>query len=514
MERGKVLAENLCKSCHLVPEPDILPKAEWRVVLSYMGFFLGQEIELGEDERHYREYQQSDLSSPDEQRDEIKFILNDLESRYAFLAALELVPATPAVSDDTWEAVRAYYEGAAPDVTLPAQRQASVGEVPFFVARPNDYLDSPRTTLVHIDEQAHELYIGGMGVRTGRGPSVAIFASDGEKKREMFLRGAPIGVSVVDGGFFLSLIGSFFPNVRQLRPAKILYYERDPAVAAVVKFHSLPRLANIAVADLNGDSMLDIVTCEHGHGLLKLGTVSWYPGMPAGYGAARPLLDYPGCVRVDLRDMNGDQKLDVVALMAGGREGLHVLTNQRNGNFDNRAMLTKHPAFGFVNSELADFDGDGDLDVLTVNGDNKDGDMQNRARRYHGLRIYLNDGTGELSEKFFFHLHGAVMARARDFDGDGDLDVAAISSYPRSSDDGPVSFVYLQNEGDLEFTPWTHAANSAGRWMVMDAGDLDGDGDIDIVLGGFTDPVGLVGEIAEETMKGESPAFLILENTR
>jgi len=44
MERGKELAEGLCKRCHLVPKPDILPKSEWRVVLSYMGFFLGQEL--------------------------------------------------------------------------------------------------------------------------------------------------------------------------------------------------------------------------------------------------------------------------------------------------------------------------------------------------------------------------------------------------------------------------------------------------------------------------------------
>jgi hypothetical protein len=353
-----------------------------------------------------------------------------------------------------------------------------------------------------------------MGVQNARGPAVAIFSPDGEIKRNMILRGAPISVSVVDGGFFLSLIGSFFPNLRDLRPARIVYYDQDASVVPSVKLNALPRLANSAVADLNGDSLLDIVTCEHGHGLLELGAVSWYPGTPAGFGVAQPLLDYPGCVRVDLQDMNGDGRLDVVALMAGGREGLQLLINQGNGKFDGRAILTKHPAFGFVYSELADFDGDGDLDVLTVNGDNQDGDMQNRARRYHGLRIHLNDGTGELSEAFFFHLHGAVMARARDFDGDGDLDVAAISSYPRSGDGSPVSFVYLQNEGDLEFTPWTHAANDAGRWMVMDAGDLDGDGDVDIVLGGFSDPVGLVGEIARETMKGESPAFLILENTR
>ena len=124
MERGKGLAEDLCGSCHLVPKPDILPKTEWRVVLSYMGFFLGQELGLGEDDRHYREYQKSDLLSPDAQRDEIDFILNDLESRQAFLAELGLVPATPTVSDDIWEAIRAFYEGAAPDSPLPPPQQA------------------------------------------------------------------------------------------------------------------------------------------------------------------------------------------------------------------------------------------------------------------------------------------------------------------------------------------------------------------------------------------------------
>ncbi len=512
-ERGKEFAQSLCIACHIVPEPDILPKAEWRVVLSYMGFFLGQELGRGEDNRHFKEYQRSDLLSPDAQRDEIEFILEDLGNRHAFLTALGLAPETPTVSDDLWEAIRAYYEGAAPSVPLPARQEEMRGVVPFFVSKPNRYIASPNTTLVHIDERAHELYIGEMGVRKRRRPRVTVFSSDGVKKRELLLRRAPISATVTDEGLYLSLIGDFFPRPRVLRPARILFYERDGRNDPQEALTNLPRLANSAFADLNDDGLLDAVTCAHGHGLLEVGDVSWYPGTESGFGVAQPLIEYAGCVRVDLRDMDGDGRLDVLALMAGGREGLQLLVNQGGGRFIRRTILTKHPAFGFVYFEPVDFDGDGDLDVLTVNGDNQDGDIQNRVRRYHGLRIYLNDGTGELSEKFFFYLHGAVMARARDFDGDGDLEVAAISSYPRSGKDGPVSFVYLQNEGDLRFTPWTHEANVSGRWMVMDAGDLDGDDDIDIVLGGFAEPVGLVGEVLEKTLEEGSPTFLILENT-
>ena len=47
-----------------------------------------------------------------------------------------------------------------------------------------------------------------------------------------------------------------------------------------------------------------------------------------------------------------------------------------------------------------------------------------------------------------------------------------------------------------------------GRWLTMDAGDLDGDGKIDLVLGNFNAPLMLKSLV--DFKKG--PPFLVLKN--
>jgi hypothetical protein len=82
-------------------------------------------------------------------------------------------------------------------------------------------------------------------------------------------------------------------------------------------------------------------------------------------------------------------------------------------------------------------------------------------------------------------MNGAFKAVARDFDGDGDLDIAAISFFPDYQKSPEESFVYLENQGGLKFAPSTFQECIMGRWITMDVGDLDGDGDLDIVLGSY-----------------------------
>ena len=127
--------------------------------------------------------------------------------------------------------------------------------------------------------------------------------------------------------------------------------------------------------------------------------------------------------------------------------------------------------------------------------------------------IFLNDGQQHFKEAKFIPLHGAYKAVARDFDQDGDLDIAAVSFFPSYEHTPSEGFVYLENSGDLNFVARTFSKADEGRWITLDAADLDQDGDQDIVLASF---VAL--EVADNKQLNEQwiangPSAIILENT-
>ena len=224
------------------------------------------------------------------------------------------------------------------------------------------------------------------------------------------------------------------------------------------------------------------------------------------------LLNKPGGINVRIRDFNKDGLPDIALIIAQSQEGIHLFLNKGNGQFEQMDIRRRHPAWGYSHMEVVDFDQDGDLDLLVTNGDN--GDIKAAPMRpYHGVRLLLNDGQNNFEEKFFWPQNGAFGALPEDFDGDGDIDIIAISYFPNYANTPSECLVYLENQGDLKFAASTFSNNTSGRWLVLDKGDIDGDGDIDVVLGAFNEFQGQRPQKIQKIWENEGTSIMILKNT-
>ena len=81
--------------------------------------------------------------------------------------------------------------------------------------------------------------------------------------------------------------------------------------------------------------------------------------------------------------------------MAQGDEGIFLYKNKGNGTFEEQKLLSFLPLFGSQYFELIDFNNDGHEDILYVCGDNAD--LSTILKQYHGIYIYLNDGSYQFS---------------------------------------------------------------------------------------------------------------------
>jgi len=307
----------------------------------------------------------------------------------------------------------------------------------------------------------------------------------------------------------VTAIGSFLPS--EVQRAELLFFERngDRFGPRKVLLKDLPRASQTEFGDFNRDGKIDFAMCLFGN---HRGRFSWFENLGGDNYREHVLFEKSGPIHCVAHDFNGDGLLDLGLLVAQETEAFYIFNNDGQGNFRSELVFQKHPVFGHNYFELADFDGDGRKDLLVVNGDN--GEYESALKNYHGIRIYLNRGGNRFEEAYFFPLNGATKAIARDFDGDGDLDIAAISFYPDYEKSPRESFVYLENQGGLKFSPSTFPQCVAGRWIVLDAGDVDGDGDLDILLGSYIRGPTKVPDFLSKLWEKQGPSLMILKNNR
>jgi hypothetical protein len=252
----------------------------------------------------------------------------------------------------------------------------------------------------------------------------------------------------------------------------------------------LGRVADVQAADFDGDGDLDLVAAVFGW--RKVGEILYLENRTTDYRSpqfvASVIDPRPGAIHVPIADLDGDGRPDFVALISQHFETVVAFLNRGGGTFEPRTIFTaEHPNWGSTGIQLVDFDGDGDLDVLFSNGDSLDDLI---VKPYHGIQWLENRGSYPFAVHRLTDLYGANAARAGDLDNDGDLDVVAsvFLPYIRADDPGAdkiESLIWLEQTSPGRFRRHSLETVTCSH-PTLDLGDYDADGDVDIVTGNMT----------------------------
>ncbi|MBL4605148.1 MAG: VCBS repeat-containing protein, partial [Flavobacteriaceae bacterium] len=179
----------------------------------------------------------------------------------------------------------------------------------------------------------------------------------------------------------------------------------------------------------------------------------------------------PGINSLSIADFDNDGDLDIVTSNVSTSVYIRLFTNDGNENFTGTLILRNEI---FVQDSktvsIADIDNDRDIDIIS-------------HASLGRLAINFNDGNGGFVAPLFTttsltDLFGLFTA---DIDGDGDLDI--VSS---SKDENTLA--WYENNGAGNFTSSEHiVATDATSIRNVSAADIDGDGDMDLMSASASD---------------------------
>ena len=343
-----------------------------------------------------------------------------------------------------------------------------------------------------------------------------------------------VALSDFDSDGDLDAFATIRGDFDQMTKIKVWRNNGDGTFAMPVEFATGQGPAGIVITDFTGDSKPDVVTANYGGASISFLKHNGLNGNAAGFLAPVTFSTGNHAEKIAAADINGDTILDVVV---GGQIGtgfdatLAVMINTGNGNFGAPVPYDAAPGARFDSTAvaLADLDNDGDIDLIG-GGDYENGSVDNGAvtiRRNNGngtfgsaeIIMFANFvpmpkelTTGRINSDDFADIVAAVPS-GRAIEGfvtvnsNGSGGFNTPSYYEASQQTFHVAVVDLDNDGDGDVITVANSSaaitvhENAGdgsfpvltRYEVaslsdaVESADIDNDGDIDIVVNGELD---------------------------